>query len=63
MHLLFLGVMKSVIQMVQEGTILCKRNGSFLKNAGKALEICPEAWTGLVQGHSLWGWQAGRMGL
>ena len=38
MHLLFLGVMKSVIQMVQEWTILCRRNGSFLKYAGKALD-------------------------
>jgi hypothetical protein len=37
-HLLFLGVLKSVIQMVQEWTILCTRNGSFLKHAGKALE-------------------------
>ena len=38
MHLLFLGIMKSVIQMVQEWTILCRRIGSFLKYAGKALE-------------------------
>jgi hypothetical protein len=38
MHLLFLGVIKSVIQMVQKWTILCRRNGSFLKYAGKALE-------------------------
>ena len=38
MHLLFLGVMTSVIQMVQEWTILCRRNGSFLKYAGKALD-------------------------
>ena len=38
MHLLFLGVMKSVIQMVQEWTILCRRIGSFLKYAGKTLE-------------------------
>ena len=37
-HLLFLGVMKSVIQTVQEWTILCRRNGFFLKYAGKALE-------------------------
>ena len=38
MHLLFLGVIKSDIQMVQKWTILCRRNGSFLKYAGKALE-------------------------
>ena len=37
MHLWFLGLMKSDIQMVQEWTILCRRSGSFLKYAGKAL--------------------------
>ena len=38
MHLLFLGVMKSVHQMAQEWTMLCGRKGSFLKYTGKALE-------------------------
>jgi hypothetical protein len=55
MHQLFLGVMKSAIQVVQERKIFWRRNGSFLKYAGKALEN--------VQKLGLEWWQAGRMGI